>query len=162
MPYFEPRVSDATKQAQLTAAYQRFRNGELDAEELPDFADIFPDDPQVRAEIGLQTEPGAKPADTLIQACATCHNDVLDQNTSRARFNVALGRMSREKLDLAIARLEAPRDAAGAMPPPGRRQIADDDRAALVAYLRAQQRPADDDALLERAAKLGMSGTSKR
>jgi hypothetical protein len=48
------------------------------------------------------------------------------------------------------------------MPPPGRRQIPDNDRAALVAYLRAQQRPADDDALLERAAKLGMSGTSKK
>ncbi|HET8935000.1 MAG TPA: hypothetical protein VFN67_16240 [Polyangiales bacterium] len=162
MPYFEPRVSDPTKQAQLTAAYQRYRNGELDAAELPDFADIFPDDPQTRAEIGLQTEPGAKPADTMIQACATCHNDVLDQNISRARFSVALGRMSREEIELAITRLEAPRDAVGAMPPPGRRQIAAQDRAALVTYLRAAQRPAEDDALLERAAKLGMSGTSTK
>lgn len=162
MPYFEPRVSDPNKQAQLTAAYQKYRNGELDAEELPDFADIFPDDPQTRAEIGLQTEPGAKPADALIQACATCHNDVLDQSISRARFNVALGRMSREELELAITRLEAPRNAPGAMPPPGRRQLAAADRAALVAYLRAQQRPAEDDARLDRAAKLGMSGTTPK
>jgi mono/diheme cytochrome c family protein len=158
MPYFEPRVSDKAKQEKLMAAYQRYRSGELPAEELPDFADIFPDDPQVRAEIGLQTEPGATPAQTLVQACASCHNDVLDQSISRARFNVALGRMSREEIDLAIARLQTPRDAFIAMPPLGRRQITPDKLGQLIAYLKQEKRTADDDALLERAATLGMAG----
>jgi mono/diheme cytochrome c family protein len=158
MPYFEPRVSDKAKQETLTVAYQRYRSGELPAEELPDFADIFPDDPQIRAEIGLQTEPGATPAQMLVQACASCHNDVLDQTISRARFNVALGRMSRQEIDLAIARLQTPRDALIAMPPRGRRQIGPDDLTKLITYLQAQKRTAEDDALLERAATLGMAG----
>src|SRR5688572_6467710 len=62
MPHFDPRPTDAEKQARLTAAYQAYRNGALAAEDLPDLADIFPDDPQTRAEIGLETEPGATPA----------------------------------------------------------------------------------------------------
>lgn len=160
LPYFDPRVSDPAKQQQLTAAYQAYRSGELSAAELPDLADIFPDDPQTRAEIGLQTEPGAPPAQMLIQACASCHNDVLDQSISRARFNVALGRMSRAEIELAIARLEAPRDSALAMPPHGRRQIPEQDLATLIDYLEAQSRPAEDDAALDTAAKLGMAGSS--
>jgi hypothetical protein len=162
LPYFAPRVSDAKKQAKLTEAYQRYRNGELDAAELPDFADIFPDDPQVRAEIGLQTEPHASPAQTLIQACGPCHNDVLDQSISRARFNVALGRMSRAERDLAISRIELPHAAPGAMPPSGRRTIDPGARKALLDYLRSDERSAVDDAMLEHAAERGMAGMTAR
>lgn len=161
LPYFAPRISDPDKQAVLTQAYQRYRSGELDAADLPDFADIFPDDPQVRAEIGLQTEPGAAPAQTLIQACGPCHNDVLDQSISRARFNVALGRMSRAQLDLAIARLQLPRDSVLAMPPLGRRQIGPDDLAALITYLQKDSRSDEDDAALEHAAEIGMAAVSE-
>lgn len=161
LPYFDPRVSDKAKQEKLTAAYQAYRNGEMTADELPDFGDIFPDDAQVRAEIGLQTEPGATPPQILIQACASCHNDVLDQNISRARFNVALGRMSREELELAIARLKEPRDSILAMPPRGRRQIDAKGIEQLITYLQSQSRPAEDDALLDSVAKLGMAGAKK-
>jgi hypothetical protein len=38
-------------------AYRRYRQGELSDDELPDLSDIFPDDPKVRARIGLQTVP---------------------------------------------------------------------------------------------------------
>lgn len=125
LPYFEPRVTDKIKQQRLTTAYQNYIKGELPAAELPDLADIFPDDPQTRAEIGFQTEPNAAPAQTLIQACGACHNDVLDQTISRARFNIALGRMDRTAIDLAIARMQLPSDDPGVMPPQSRRTIAD-------------------------------------
>ncbi len=155
LPHFAPMPTDPDKQARLSAAYQSYRAGQTSAEELPDLADIFPDDAQVRAEIGLQTEPGATPAEALVQACGTCHNDVLDQSLSRARFNIDLARMSRAELDLAIARLKAESNA-GAMPPPAERQLDPNARAQLIDYLERNVRSSDDDALLGRAARLGM------
>lgn len=157
LPHFEPRPTDARKQAALSEAYARYRRGEINANALPDLADVFPDDPRVRAEIGLQTEPGATPADTLIQACGQCHNDVLDQSISRARFNVALTRMSRAELDLAIARIMLPSSDAAVMPPKGMRQIDPQAKQKLLDYLKLEQRPASDDAQLESAAKVGMA-----
>jgi len=156
LPYVEPRVSDPAKSAQLTAAYQRFRKGELAAEALPDMADIFPDDRHTRALIGLQTEPDATPAEALIQACGGCHNDQLDQTLSRARFNIDLSRMSRAQLDLAIARIELPQTAVGAMPPSQFRQLDPDVRTRLLAFLRDGVRGGEVDPLLQRAAQLGM------
>jgi hypothetical protein len=158
LPYFAPRATDDAKLQQLSAAYQQYRSGELAPDDLPDFADVFPDDPQTRAEIGLQTEPGATPPQLLIQACGSCHNDVLDQSISRARFNIAVGRLERSEIEQAIARLAAPRTAAGAMPPHGRRELDDDARARLIDWLRDGARTDDDDALLEHAAQAGMLG----
>jgi mono/diheme cytochrome c family protein len=156
LPYVEPRVGDETKQAQLTAAYKAYAAGETDI--LPDLADIFPDDPMTRARIGLQTEPGATPAEALIQACGSCHNDVLDQTISRARFNVQLSRLDHAELDVAIDRIERPRAAIGAMPPPEARQLDPDARAQLVEFLRHEARDGVDDPQLEHAATVGMSG----
>jgi hypothetical protein len=161
LPFYGARATDPDKQASLTQAIQRYRAGELDAAEFPDLSDIFPDDPQLRAEIGLQTEPAASPAQTLIQACGSCHNDVLDQSISRARFNVALGRMSRAELDLAVSRMLLERDDAAVMPPPGRRQIAPEKVQELVGYLESSERSADDAELLEHAAQAGMAGGAK-
>jgi hypothetical protein len=155
LPHFDPMPTDPDKQAALSAAYQSYRAGETGAEDLPDLADIFPDDPRVRAELGLQNEPGATPAQALVQACGTCHNDVLDQSISRALFNIDLARMSRAELDVAIARLKAEPDA-GVMPPPGERQLDPNARAQLIEYLGRNVRSSDDDALLGRAARLGM------
>jgi hypothetical protein len=155
LPYLETRATDADKQAALTAAYAQYRAGELSADDLPDLADIFPDDPLTRARIGLQTEPNASPADALIQACGSCHNDVLDQTLTRARFNIAVSRLDRTALDLAIERIQLPRTAPGAMPPPEARQLDPESRERLIDYLR-QAVPARDE-VLERAAKLGMA-----
>ncbi len=157
LPYFEDRPTDLAKQTALSEAYGRYQRGEIPARELPDLADIFPDDPQVRAEIGLQTEPNATPAQTLVQACGTCHNDVLDQSISRARFNIALSRMSREQLDAAAARIERAPDSAGVMPPIGTRQLDPEGKKRLVEYLKRNERSADDDALLDSAARFGMA-----
>jgi hypothetical protein len=43
---------------------------------------------------------------------------------SRARFNIDVSRLDRAVLDLAIDRIQLPRDAPGAMPPPEAREIA--------------------------------------
>ncbi len=157
LPYFDPRPTDVAKQATLTAAYQRYRKQEIGAAELPDLSDIFSDDPETRAELGLQTQPGTTPAQALVQACGTCHNDVLDQSISRAHFNIDIARMSRAELDVALARLRLPRTAPNAMPPAGRRQLDADGLTRLVDYLEKDVRSSDDDAFLERAAKLGMA-----
>ena len=53
----------------------------------------------------------------LMQACAQCHNDRLDQSLSRARFNVDLERMGRLEKDRAIARIHLDEDDPGVMPP---------------------------------------------
>jgi mono/diheme cytochrome c family protein len=158
LPYYDTRATDPNKQARLAAEYQRFLAGELSAQELPDLSDIFSDDPLERARIGLQTEPGASPQATLIQACAGCHNDVLDQSISRARFNVDLSRMDRAELDAAIARIELNREVPGAMPPPEARQIDPGSRAALLDYLRSSAPHASPDPGLQHAARLGMAG----
>jgi hypothetical protein len=163
LPYYAPRATDPQKQAQLTAAYQSYRAGNLPAEELPDLADIFPDDGQTRAEIGLQTEPDATPAELLIQACGTCHNDVLDQSISRARFNIAVDRLPRSEIKAAIARLQLKPFAAGAMPPAGRRQLDPVARERLIDYLEDRTPTSDADAeLLTRAATLGMAQKQPR
>jgi hypothetical protein len=158
LPYLEQRAVDVNKQAELAHAYQRYRAGEIEPEELPDLADIFPDDPSLRAKIGLQTEPDATPEDALIQACGGCHNDVLDQSISRARFSIALARLDRAEIDLAIDRIQRPRTTPGAMPPPEARQLDPDVRDRLLDYLRRDLTAVEIDPRLERAATLGMLG----
>jgi mono/diheme cytochrome c family protein len=157
LPHFEPIPTDPNKQAKLSQAYQRYRSNELSPDQLPDLADIFPDDPQVRAEIGLQIEPQASAPEALIQSCGQCHNDALDQSVSRARFNIALARMSRDELDLAIERIQLAPASSGVMPPPETRQLDAPGRARLIEYLRQTSRPPQDDMQLEQAAKLGMA-----
>jgi hypothetical protein len=157
LPYFDPRPTDGAKQATLTAAYQHYRKKEIGAAELPDLSDIFSDDPQTRAELGLQTEPSATPAQALVQACGTCHNEVLDQSISRARFDIDIAHMSRAELDVAVARLSLPRSSPDAMPPAGRRQLDAAGLTALIGYLENDVRTNADDAFLARAAKLGMA-----
>jgi hypothetical protein len=156
-PFYATRVTDARKQALLTAAYREYLSGERRFEDVPDFADIFSDDPRTRAELGLQTEPGATPAQMLVQACGSCHNDVLDQSISRARFNIALQRMDRGELDTAIARLQLPRGSAYAMPPAAARQLDPSGFGPLIEYLEQSVRSSADDDLLEHAARQGMS-----
>jgi hypothetical protein len=158
LPYFAPRVTDPDKLAALTTAYQRYTAGELSAEELPDLADIYPDDPHERALRGLQTEPDATPEDALIQACAICHSDVLDQTLSRARFNISVSRMDRNELDAAIERIERGYGAEGAMPPREFRQLDPAARERLIEYLRKDPSELDADGRLEAASRLGMTG----
>lgn len=70
-----------------TGAYVAFHKGEPVADELLGLTDVVPDDPFC-ARIWLHTEPGANAVSTLIQGCGACHNDVLDQNLTRAGFHI--------------------------------------------------------------------------
>jgi len=158
LPYFDTRSTDPDKQARLTAAYQRFRAGEITADELPDLSDIFPDDPNLRARIGLQTEHAASPQQTLIQACGSCHNDVLDQSIGRARFNIDISRLERAELAIAIARIELDRHVPGAMPPAEARALDPAARSKLIDFLRDEASRLQPDPELVHAAKHGMAG----
>ncbi|MDD9944895.1 MAG: hypothetical protein OXU20_27885, partial [Myxococcales bacterium] len=158
LPHYEVRPTDPSKQARLTEAYRAYRDGTLPASELPDLSDIFPDDPVVRAELGLQTEPGTAPADALIQACGTCHNDVLDQSISRARFNIDLARMSKRERAIAIERLQLSPDREGVMPPGEARQLDRRTATSLIEYLQQDAFPQADLERLRYAAEQGMTG----
>jgi hypothetical protein len=155
LPYLDQRATDPDKQRALTEAYRRYHDGELAADELPDLADIYPDDPALRAKMGVQTESDATAEDALIQACGSCHNDVLDQSLSRAKFNIDVSRMDRAELDRAIQRMRRPRSAPGAMPPPEARQLHPAALERLIDYLRE---PQEADPRLESAARIGMAG----
>jgi hypothetical protein len=161
LPYFDAVVTDPDKLSRLTDAYQNFLAEKLSPADLPDLSDIFPDDATTRAEIGLQTEPGATPAEALIQACGNCHNDVLDQTISRARFNVAVSRLDHAELEIALDRLTLPDGDPRKMPPAESRQLDSVGRDRLVDYLTRAEFPAPDQAMLTRAAMLGMVGNSR-
>jgi hypothetical protein len=161
LPYYETRVTDPDKQSRLSEAYRRHRDGELSDDELPDLRDIFPDDPAVRARIGLETEEDASPAQALIQACGACHNDVLDQSLSRARFNIDVSRLSAEELALAVERIEHDREALGAMPPSEARQLHPRARGRLLEFLRDAGRTRQPDPRLVHAAEMGMLGGAR-
>jgi cytochrome c553 len=161
LPYIEQRATDPDKLAARTAAYAAYRAGMLDAADLPDFADVFPDDPLQRARMGLQTEPGASAVDTLIQGCGACHNDVLDQTLTRARFNIDLSRMSSEELDRAIARIERAPEKAGVMPPTEARQLDPAAKQTLLEYLRRDARSGEPVTALVHAAQVGMTGGAR-
>lgn len=156
-PYLEVRVSDPAKHARLTAAYRAFLAGASD--EVPDLNEIFPDDAHVRARIGLGTEPDAAPGDLLIQACGPCHNDVLDQTLSRARFNIDLSRLDRAQLQTAIERIQLPADHPGRMPPALARQLDAAARARLLRYLSDAAQGGEVAAELGHASELGFAAT---
>lgn len=136
VPYHDVKVTDPTKLANMTAAYQAFRREELDLSLLPDVRDVFVDDPQLRAELGIGTEPGLDGAATLLEACAMCHNARLDQQLSRARFRADLQGMSRDEKDLAIDRLLLPPDDLLAMPPARLRVLSTEARRLAIETLR--------------------------
>jgi hypothetical protein len=162
LPYFDAHATDPDKQSALAADYQKYLRGALDARDLPDLSNIYPDDAQTRAEIGLQSEPSATPAESLIQACGGCHNDVLDQMISRARFNVAVARLPAAELTTAIDRIGRSRDEPGAMPPPDARALDPHGREALIQYLEAANFSDDERAQLEHAATAGMAGNTQQ
>jgi hypothetical protein len=135
VPYHDVKVTDPDKLAALTRAYADHREGRAPREALPDLGDVFPDDPILRARMGLVTEPGLDGQEVLLQACGQCHNPRLDQSLSRARFDVDLSRMSREQKQKAIARVSLPQDDPSLMPPARFRRLSDEGRERLIELL---------------------------
>jgi hypothetical protein len=135
VPYHDVKITDPEKLARMTEAYRAYRRGDLAREDLPDIRDVFPDDPQRLAEMGIMTEPGLSGEAVLIQACSQCHNDRLDQTQSRARFRANLEGMSRTQKDLAIQRLSLPANDIHAMPPARLRTLSDEARKRAIEAL---------------------------
>lgn len=135
VPYHDVKVTDPDKLALMTEAYAEYRAGTLPREELPDIREVFPDDERLQARMGFLTEPGMSGEQVLLQACATCHNDKLDQSLSRARFNVDLDSLDDEEKQRAIRRIQLPRDDPSAMPPPLSRQLSEEGRQRLIELL---------------------------
>ena len=136
VPYLDVKVTDAGKLARMTRAYQAYRSGDLAAEDLPDIRDVFPDDPERLAEMGMSTEPGLSGEGVLLQACSPCHNERLDQTLSRARFRADLQGMSRDEKDVAIGRLGLPESDPHVMPPALVRTLTPDARRRAIEALR--------------------------
>lgn len=132
VPYHNVKVTDPDKLAAMTKAYLRHLSGAR----LPDIRDVFPDDPERLAQLGIMTRPGLDGASVLIEACAQCHNDRLDQRLSRARFRADLQGMDRAEKALAIERLQLPPEHPLAMPPARLRMLSDEARARAIAKLR--------------------------
>jgi len=135
VPYHDVKVTDPTKLAAMTAAYRSYLDGMLAAADLPDIRDVFPDDPMLRARMGLETEPGMTGEEVLMQACSQCHNDRLDQALSRARFNTDLSTLSREEKLRAIARVSLPVDDPSVMPPSLFRHLSEDAKQKVIELL---------------------------
>lgn len=136
VPYHDVKVTDPVKLERMTMAYRAYLRGELTREELPDLRDIFPDDPQRLAAMGLATEPGLSGEAVLIQACSMCHNEKLDQSLTRARFRADLVGMSRAEKDVAIMRLSLPANDVHAMPPARLRMLTPEARRSAIEVLR--------------------------
>ncbi|MDD9941137.1 MAG: hypothetical protein OXU20_08875 [Myxococcales bacterium] len=136
VPYHDVKVTDPDKLARATKAYQSYLRGELAGDELPDFRDIYPDDPRILAEMGFATEPGLDGEGILMQACAQCHNRRLDQTISRAQFVADLASLDAEQKALATKRIQLPLDDPRVMPPAHFRRLSDEARRRLIDVLR--------------------------
>jgi mono/diheme cytochrome c family protein len=136
-PYQFDRATDADKLAALAAQYQAFLSGALAKDQLSDLSDVFSDDPQRQAEIGLAVEPNATAQAVLRQVCAACHNQTLDPTVSRARFDAELSRIDSTEIATARERIELPEGDPRRMPPDGFRRLDSGARERLAAYLRS-------------------------
>ena len=136
LPYHDVKVTDPVKLSTLTEALRAFSSAELDAEDLPDLRDVFPDDPQLLAHLGMTTQPGSDGESVLLQACSQCHREPLDPTLSRARFRADLQGMNREEKDRAIERLLLDPDDPLAMPPPRARTLTQQARDRAIQALR--------------------------
>jgi cytochrome c553 len=128
LPYHDVKVTDPEKLSAVSEALQAFSRGELEADELPEINDVFPDDPKLLAELGMTTEPGSEGESVLLQACAQCHREPLDPTLSRARFRADLKGMTRNEKDLAIQRMRLDPNDPLAMPPVRARKLTEEAR----------------------------------
>ena len=137
-PYHDVKVTDATKLAVFTSAYQAVKAGTAGPETLPDVRDMFSDDPQIRAELSLGAVPGASVTQLFTSMCMQCHNDGLDQNLTRARFSVTAllaGKLTAAEKSEAIARLLRGAEELQLMPPKRFRSLTTDERQMMIKYL---------------------------
>lgn len=135
VPSYKLRVTDPVKLKAMTAAYKEVRMGQRSLAQLPDIREVFPDDQESLAAMGLAVKPGQTAQQILVNACAQCHNASLDQTISRARFNVDLSKVSASVRAAAVMRINLPDDNEGLMPPHYIRSLSGQEKQILTDYL---------------------------
>ncbi len=132
-PYHDVKVTDPTKLAVMTTAYQKWLTGA--APEVPELRDIFLDDGL--RDMGFAPKLGLDGRGLIVQMCQECHHSKLDMMVTREKFLVdQLDQMSREEKNIAIDRLNTPITNRLAMPPALFRTITDDERQLMIETLK--------------------------
>ena len=134
VPYWTGMITDAAELATVTAAYQNYLSGVIGKDALPDMGDVW--DESVYPDVSIRPAPGLDGREIMVHMCQHCHNSSLDQNLSRARFNVELlDSLSQEVKDEAIYRLMLDDSKAGKMPPVRCHELSDAERDLVIAEL---------------------------
>jgi hypothetical protein len=133
-PYHDIKVTDPTKLATMTTAYQAFLGGTTPAAQLPDIRNVFLD--SALSDLTFPPAAGLDGQAILVQICQQCHNSKLDQSETREKFRVdQLDQMSTQEKQLAIQRLNLPDGVFRKMPPPRFRQLTADQVTAVTQFL---------------------------
>lgn len=132
------RATDADRQALAQQRYLEVTKGERPESQLIDTRHLN----SVDAERSARVRPsaGASGEQIIVELCGACHNSTLNQNISRARFDVdrlAEQRASGENA-VAIGRLELEPTDPLHMPPQMSGELTDDERARAIAALRGE------------------------
>ena len=134
-PYHDIKVTDPTKLAAAATAYKSVIAGTTPASQLPDTREVFLD--AAMADLSFRPAAGLTGKQILVQQCQQCHNRNLDQSETREKFRVDdLASMSREEKDIAIRRLQLPRDVFRKMPPPRFRELSSAEAALVIEELK--------------------------
>ena len=114
-PYHGVKVADPEKQEKMTQAYLDLKEGKLTSADFPDTRDVLLD--SGLRDMGYMVKEGLKGEQIIIQACSQCHNSRLNQELTKARFNVDLSKMDKKEREKAIRRINLPDSDVRKMPP---------------------------------------------
>jgi hypothetical protein len=132
-PYFAT-ATDPAKVANAISAYQQMRAGTLSPAQLPDITDILLD--SALSDMSIRPKAGLDGRGILTHMCRMCHNSQLDQNISRASFDIdRLDTLTRAEKDEAIKRLQLPETDRHHMPPARFHVLSDAERALVISEL---------------------------
>lgn len=118
MPYRDCKQSDPQKLPDFTNTFRQVINGARPPEDMPNLPDVNLSSETALRERGLLPRATTDARALLTNACMSCHNNNLNQNISRARFNAQdLTRNSAAVYDTAIDRIKRAKNDLRRMPP---------------------------------------------
>jgi 5-methylcytosine-specific restriction endonuclease McrA len=108
VPYHDVKVTEPALLAKFTKQYQDFKAGLVPMDKFEDHRNVLRTDQKQLGDMGFAVAPEMTPQQTLMLACAQCHNSRLDQTITRSRFNVNLASMQNAaaEIDIAISRIK--------------------------------------------------------
>ena len=126
-PYYGIPQTDPVKVAQMVQAYSATMAGTLPRDQMPDINNTLLD--SALPAMSIRPKAGLDGKGILDHMCRMCHNGLLDQTITRARFDMSqLSSMSRGEKDEAIRRLMLPETDAKHMPPARFHTLSDAER----------------------------------